>query len=63
LQPNWLQIRSSRAAPRVVFLLSDDEDATAPVAALAKQLGLKLVILKFPNAHEKYHFEDCAIII
>jgi 8-hydroxy-5-deazaflavin:NADPH oxidoreductase len=30
---------------RVVFLLSDDEDATAPVAALAKQLGFAPVKL------------------
>ena len=30
---------------RVVFLSSDDEDATAPVAALAKQLGFAPVIL------------------
>src|SRR3546814_9326953 len=30
---------------RVVFLSSDDEDATAPVAALAKQLGFAPVTL------------------
>ncbi|MBB2174218.1 NADP oxidoreductase coenzyme, partial [Gluconacetobacter asukensis] len=30
---------------RVVFLSSDDEDATAPVAALAKQLGFAPVKL------------------
>ena len=30
---------------RVVFLSSDDEDATAPVAALAKQLGFAPVML------------------
>jgi predicted dinucleotide-binding enzyme len=30
---------------RVVFLSSDDEDATAPVAALAKQLGFAPVAL------------------
>ncbi len=31
---------------RVIFLSSDDEDATAPVAALAKQLGFAPVKLK-----------------
>ena len=30
---------------RVIFLSSDDEDATAPVAALAKQLGFAPVEL------------------
>ncbi len=30
---------------RVIFLSSDDEDATAPVAALAKQLGVTPVRL------------------
>jgi 8-hydroxy-5-deazaflavin:NADPH oxidoreductase len=30
---------------RVVFLSSDDEDAIAPVAALAKQLGFAPVVL------------------
>jgi predicted dinucleotide-binding enzyme len=35
---------------RVVFLSSDDEDATAPVAALAKQLGFAPVKLGTLNA-------------
>jgi hypothetical protein len=34
---------------RVVFLSSDDEDATAPAAALAKQLGFAPVKLGKPN--------------
>ena len=44
---------------RVVFLSSDDEDATAPVAALAKQLGFAPIMLgKFDQGGALVHARD-----
>ena len=41
----WEALKASKGAVVFPFLSSDDEDATAPVAALAKQLGFAPVAL------------------